>query len=373
MLPLSHPNLLPIEVAMPEKKPKLRTIDVVPDELTMVKPSELIECTELAPLTLADRRTYNLLLLNAWDSIAEDKSHVIAKKELRGLHSNNDRVGDSIERLMSVVCSTQVVRSDGKSYTRRFHLMETSDDQNDNEDMGLLYYDFPAHLRSIIKNSTQFARLKREVIFALSSKYALSLYELVSKRINLKHKKTEEIPLARFRVLFGVEEGKLPLFKNLKQRAIDPAVLEVNGLAEFGCSVDPVYTGKKITAVKLSWWAKTDEEKKAAIREVQGSKIGRKARLMSRVETIVPPPAALPAPKPEPRRTPSNYGRYDGVGNLLLKTKTYERAREIAPGLDIYYLESEWREWAANKGEAISFPDVAFLNFVRGKTKQHGS
>jgi hypothetical protein len=368
---LPHPNLCEIEAAMPEKNQKLRTVDVVTDELTMVKPSELIECTELAPLTLADRRTYNLLLLNAWDSIAEDKSHVIAKKELRGLHNVNNRLGKSIERLMGVVCSTQIVRSDGKNYTRRFHLLETSDEENDNDDMGLLYYNFPTELRRIIKNSTQFARLKKEIIFALSSKYALALYELVSKRVNLKHKKTEEIPLDRFRVLLGVEEGKLREFKHFKSRAIDPSVLEVNGLAEFGCKVEPVCTGRKVTAVKLSWWAKTDEEKKAAIREVQGSKVGRRARLTGKVDTILPPPAALPAPRPEPKKTPSNYGRPGEIGNLLLKTRTYEMAKEIAPKLDIYYLESEWREWAQSRGEQVNFPDAAFINFVKSKVKQH--
>ena len=355
---------------MADKRKQLRTVDVVTDDLTMIKPSELIECTEMAPLTLADRRTFNLLLLNAWDCIDEDKEHVIAKKDLRGTHHTTERVRESLLRLMAVVCSAKVERN-GKIFERHFHIIEDADDESDDGDIGLLYYRFPAKLRTIIKKSTQFARLKKEIVFALSSKYALALYELFSKRINLKHKTSEEIPIDRFRALLGVEEGKLIAFKNLKSRAINPAVLEVNGLAEFGCSVEPVYTGKKVTAVKLTWWTKSLAEKMNALREVKGSKVGRKARLTENAETIVPPPVALPAPKIEPRKAPANYGRSDAIGNLLLKTKTYELAREIAPGLDIYYLESEWREWATNKGEIISFPDAAFLNFVKSKAKQH--
>lgn len=357
---------------MADKSKRLRTVDVVMDDLTMIKPSELIECTEMAPLTLADRRTFNLLLLNAWDCIDEDKEHVIAKKDLRGTHSNNDRVRENLMRLMAVVCSAKVERN-GKTFERYFHILEDVDNESDDGDIGLLYYRFPAKLRTIIKKSTQFARLKKEIVFALSSKYALALYELISKRINLKHKTSEEIQIDRFRALLGVEEGKLIAFKNLKSRAINPAVLEVNGLAEFGCSVDPVYTGKKITAVKLTWWTKSLPEKMEALREVKGSKVGRKARLTGKVETITPTATPLPAPsRPDPRKIPQRSGAGDAIGNLLLKTRTYEMAREIAPGLDIYYLESEWREWAAQKGEAISFPDAAFLNFVRGKTKQHG-
>ena len=363
---------------MAEKDKYLRTAEVVCDDLTMIKPSDLIECVEMAPLTLADRRVYNMLLLNAWECVEKDKSHVIAKRELRGSHSVNDRVGNSVTRLMAVVCSTQIIRS-GKSYTRRFHLLDTNDEENDNDDMGLLFYSFPAELRRIIKNSTQFARLKKEILFALSSKYAVSLYELIAKRINLKHKKSEEIPLDRFRALIGVEETKLKSFIHLRQRAIDPAVLEVNGLAEFGCKVEPVYTGRKVTAVKLSWWSKTVSQKMDALREVKGSKVGRKARLAGTVETLTIPPIALPELKPEaPQKGYSHVSYAKAVGlhpsqldGLRLKTKTFELAREIAPGLDIYYLESEWREWAAGKEAEIKSPDAAFLGWIRRKATQH--
>ena len=84
-------------------------------------------------------------------------------------------------------------------------------------------------------------------MFSFSSKYALALYEMVQKRGNLKHKFSEEFPLDRFRSLLGVPQGKLVQFFHLKQRALDPAVLEVNGLGEFGCKVETVYKGRKVT------------------------------------------------------------------------------------------------------------------------------
>ena len=77
---------------------------------------------------------------------------------------------------------------------------------------------------------------------------------------------------------------------------IDPAVLEVNGLGEFGCKVEPVYKGRKVIALRLSWWAKNLDEKKATLKELRISRVGRKARLRGTVETIAPGPERAPKP-----------------------------------------------------------------------------
>ena len=69
---------------------------------------------------------------------------------------------------------------------------------------------------------------------------------------------------------------------------MDPAVLEVNGLGEFGCKVEPVYTGRKVTTLRLSWWSKNLDERKSTLNELRFSRGGRRARLQGRVETVVP-------------------------------------------------------------------------------------
>jgi hypothetical protein len=48
-----------------ENENRLRTVDIAPDGLSLVKPGELMDVVELSPLTLQDRRIYNLLILNA--------------------------------------------------------------------------------------------------------------------------------------------------------------------------------------------------------------------------------------------------------------------------------------------------------------------
>ncbi len=54
---------------------------------------------------------------------------------------------------------------------------------------------------------------------------------------------------------------------------------------------------------------------------------------------------------------------------IPLKTSTFEKAKQAAPGFDVYYLEQEWREWIAKKGEQPKNPDAAFIGFCRRKTQ----
>jgi hypothetical protein len=67
---------------------------------TIVKPGELIDVIEITPLTLNDRRTYNLLIAHACKDILEDKLHRIPKVEFKGTHNNYDRLSDLIRALM---------------------------------------------------------------------------------------------------------------------------------------------------------------------------------------------------------------------------------------------------------------------------------
>lgn len=58
--------------------------------------------------------------------------------------------------------------------------------------------------------------------------------------------------------------------------------------------------------------------------------------------------AALPLPVPSE--------------NIQLKPETYERARALAPGWDVYGIEQEWREWIT---EPPRNADAAFLGFCK--------
>jgi hypothetical protein len=320
-----------------------RTVDARPNAQTLVKPGELVDLVEVTPLTLADRRIYNQLLENAWDAIEKPVSHVIAKSDLRGSHNSNDRVGASIERLMASIVKVQVVR-DGEPAIERVQLLGGNVETARRD--GLLEYEIPQRLRRIIKDSTVFARLQREVMFALSSKYALTLYEMVQKRGNLRWRSSEKFSLDDMRGVLGVPKGKLTSWSNLKLRAIDPAVEEVSALSDYIVEVEPIKTGRRVTHIELRWWRKDAGGEAEVERELQFSKVGRKERASAKSEAVRPRPGWL-----------------DAKG-AALRAETYETAKLRFPGYDIYFVEGEWRGWAGGKPPARD-PDKAYLAFFK--------
>lgn len=335
---------------MADSPARYRTLDARPSADTLVKPGELVDVVEVTPLTLADRRVYNLLLENAWDSIDKPVAHTIPKALLRGSHNANDRIGASLERLMGAVVKVSVIW-DGEPAVERVQLLGGNVETVRRD--GMLEYEIPARLRRIIANSTVFARLRREVMFALTSKYALTLYEMVQKRGNLRWRSSERFDLAQLRGVLGVPKGKLTTWSNLRLRAIDPAVAEVNALSDYVVEVAPIKTGRSVTHVELRWWKKDGAGQGAAARELAGSSVGRAARVRGEVEPVAPlrPRPAMSRGEP-------------------LRTETYETARLRHPGHDIYFVESEWRAWSEGRG-AVQDPDRAFLAFFRTYAERH--
>jgi hypothetical protein len=120
----------------------------------------------------------------------------------------------------------------------------------------------------------------------------------------------------------------------------------------------PIKTGRAVTHVEMRWWRKDGDAGGAADRALQFSKIGRRARAEGRVEQVTP----VPVPRPRP-------AWLEGRG-AALQTATYETARLRHPGYDIYFVESEWRNWTAGK-EPARDPDRAFLAFFRSYAEKN--
>jgi nucleoside diphosphate kinase len=323
-----------------------RTLDAKPNDVSIVKPGELVDIVEMSPLTLTDRRIYNLLLANAWDKIAEPVQHAIPKRDLQNtLHKGTDRLEDSIRRLMSAIVQLHVL--EGKEWvTKRVQLL--GGNVVPDSDDGVIRYDFQPLMRGIISESRVFARLHKQIMFALSSKYSLALYEMIQKRGNMT-RTYEEMSISDFRSFLGVPAGKLNSWINFKNFAIRPAISEVSDLSDFTVTVEPVKgKGKQFTGVRLSWVRKALPELHAVERELNNTKVGRKARLAGTVEAMDfgPSPPLSSGP--------------------ILRPDTFDKVRKLCAGYDIYALESEWRAWAAGKPAADN-PDAAFIAFCKNR------
>ncbi len=267
------------------------TIDQKPGGDDFAKARELIEIRGTGELSLLDRRVMNVLYANAGARLCDDVVHVISIAELRGNHKGGERVKDSILRLMKTVVQVPVTGQNGKPATKSVQVLSdttTSDDEDDAS--GQVMYSFSKGMRDIIKDSTLWGRVRTAVIFAFTSKYSLTLYKLITARINLKHVWQEDFELDDLRALLGVPPDKLLRTPDLLRKVIQPAETEVNGLADFGVKIEPIRKGGTmrglVTGFRVSWWRKDTPALQEAYQEIKRSKVGRLARLTGKVEGV---------------------------------------------------------------------------------------
>lgn len=265
------------------KSSRKRTLDVVPNLGEMIKPSELIDLIGAGGLTLSARRLYNLLIANAFgpDMGDEGREFEIGLAELRGTHTGNDRIEESVEALMRTIV---VVRMpDGKA--RRVQLLGGNDMDAPGRRPGRLCYSFDARLLPILRESQIFGVLELRVMAAFSTKYALAIYEAVSRRVRME-RMSERFDLDGMRELLGVPAGKLEKIGNLRAKAIEPAVREINALAPFSVRIDHVKEGKMIVGFQLWWWRKGGEDYRAAMAELERPRPGRAVRISGTAEPL---------------------------------------------------------------------------------------
>jgi plasmid replication initiation protein len=228
----------------------------------IIKAAELIDIVEMSALTRVDRIVFNEMLRNAHNAMDQGREHSIHKAELGLVDRHDERILETIHRLVATQIKIRIKR-DGEDFDRVMSILSRVD--NAVRKNGQIYYKFSDDVVELIRNSDIFARLKREVLHSLSSKYSLALYEILSKRINLEFKAYEEFEVMTLRRLMGVEDTKLPRFGNFKVRALVPAIEEVNELTEIACSFQEVKNGNQVVGIRLMWWRKDA----AALSEVQ--------------------------------------------------------------------------------------------------------
>ncbi|MFL5282385.1 MAG: replication initiation protein [Rhodopila sp.] len=270
------------------------------------KAAELIEISGGYALEASDRAIMNMLYQHAHDSgrLADPTaSWELPITALRpSKHNGTDRIRDSLSRLLSV--QVKVAYRDAKTGRDRIlltHLFESFDIPADESVGGPVRFRVPAALVPVLAQSSRWGRIKAEIVCAMSSKYAIALYEIVQLRGNMD-RCIESFDLERFRDLLGVPPGAYERGNDFIKRVIEPAVLEVNGLSEFGVKVDVnrAYSRAPITGVTLGWWRKDADEYRVTHQERQRSKLGRMTRLRGTVETAG---LALPISGPSEAKT----------------------------------------------------------------------
>jgi hypothetical protein len=259
------------------------------------KAGELIEITGAHALEASDRALLNLLFQHAHESgrlATRGVTWEISMAALRpSSHESNDRLRESLARLLSVQVNVSYRdASTARDMVLQTHLFDAFITPADGgPGGGFVRFGVPDALRAVLAQSGRWGRIKAEVVCAMTSKYAIALYELVQLRAGLD-RCVEQFPIERFRQLLGVPPGKLTRGPDFMRYCIAPALLEVNGLSEMGIQIELIraHARAPVTAVSLAWWRKEGDAFRAAYAERQRAKAGRMARLRGTVEIIEP-------------------------------------------------------------------------------------
>ena len=287
------------------------------------KAAELIEIKGAHALEASDRAVFNQLLKIAHDSnrlVEPSADWEITLSSLRrasSKHESNDRVKESLRRLRNTeVKVTYIEEETGKRRVLETHLLEFTDAEDDVEASdATVEFGIPSRLRVVLAKSNRWGRIRCEVSYAMSSKYAIALYELVCLRAN-RDQCVEVFSYEEFRDLLNVPPKSYERGLDFQRKVIDPALLEVNGLSDMGVTIElrRRHARAPIDEVAIAWWKKSPEEYRAASEERNRSKVGRMARLRGQVETVnAASPRVLPLPLHERAQKTVDFMRESGA------------------------------------------------------------
>lgn len=339
-----------------------------PRDFTASVPIEsgIIYTKVTGPYTAKDRKLWPVLVHHAWqtdDLLGEEHSIPIAKiSKLFSDHGSDNSarwIWDSTKRLAKTQIEwVNVSQRRKKAVGFSVLLSSAIIEKDDLTDVFTLRYTLPEPLCKLLKDPEQYGRIRTQLLLSLSSKYTVSLYEVLTTIIN-REKPEIEVDLDELRQWLKVPEGKLTQWHHLRQRALDPAVDELNSRAENSgfCVSYEVNTGARNRVESLTFRTEKTTEQLLEDKIIQQSlQSGRREQLSlfdsAELEAIAPPEEVL---QQEVLRT-------------LRDDDFRAKVRKLVPGRNLASLEMEWLAWAQFKPDfPPKDPRKAFLGFCRRK------
>ena len=203
-------------------------------------------------ITHLQRRTWNVLLANAYDELPNKEIHHVSVVELAeklGFNSGNqDYLKDVLRSLAECTVEWNIL---GKAKDKEWgvaSLLASARIKN-----GICTYAFAPHLRLKLYNPRVYAKLNLRLQNRFTHRYALILWEVCFDYFDTVRGEGETpfISLEKFRELMGMEPDEYPAFKALNQWIIKPAVEEINDLTNFFVEVGQKRVGRKISFLKF--------------------------------------------------------------------------------------------------------------------------
>ena len=218
------------------------------DEVIKASPAIQIQ----SKMTHLQRRTWNVLLANAYDELPNRDIHRVSVADLAkslGFNSHNeDYLKETLEALVDCIVKWNVLGKDKKQRWGVAALLASAEIAN-----GICTYSFAAHLRYKLYNPRIYTKLNLRLQNQFTSRYALVLWEVCFDYFDIARNQGETpfIPIETFRDLMGLEKDEYPLFKEFNRNVIKPAIQEINALTHFFVEIEPKRIGRKIGELKF--------------------------------------------------------------------------------------------------------------------------
>jgi hypothetical protein len=319
----------PATLPVPTGNPWLPTPN---DPATVPLPYPVIIVSVEGAYTERDRKLWAFLVHAVWDELGEGSVHEIPVQEINrvfrqfGGDHNTAWIWESATRLAKTTVTWHYTEGDTR-YDGISALFGAQISRSTRK-TGVLRFQFPGLLIPILKDPRRFARLRTHFLIELSGKYAVTLYELLESAAN------KDVPELRARVSelrqwLKVPEGKLNRWQDFRRKVLEPALHQIND--------HPAGAGFQV--------------------QVKLEKVGRA------IEWVV-----FEVLKTKERKAIDaklkDHEKQLSLFDVRLKIDTYEKAKTLAPGWDVYNLEVEWKEWGSQQKDwPPKNPNAAFLGF----------
>ena len=203
-------------------------------------------------ITHLQRRTWNVLLANAYNQLPTAEVHRVNVAELAqklGFNSKKlDSLKETLEALVDCKVKWNLLNKDNQEKWGVASLLSEVEIEN-----GICTYAFTPYLRYKLYNPRIYARLNLQMQDRFTSRYALILWEVCFDYFDLARKQGETpfIPLETFKELIGLETDEYPVFKFFNRDVIKPAVKEINELTGYFVAVEHKRLGRKVGELKF--------------------------------------------------------------------------------------------------------------------------
>ena len=261
------------------------------DETKTVLPAEVARGVYIEnPPGAEALKLMHLLIGKAGGRMAEDVRHELRLADIKKIDGMRNHSRTTLRKLFIELAGAVIVFDDTEAQCEiigGFVDRAKLDYRHEVSDDLLVAWWFGGAFREMAEKSYHWAIMDRQTVFALSSKYSILLFQHVASLVNLDHITSKTLTVAELRAVLGVPDGKLKRWNDVNNFALTPAISEINHTSRLTLTAIPNKIGRTVASVTIAWEEKPQKAKKEARRELDNSKVGRKARRDGTAESLV--------------------------------------------------------------------------------------